>query len=277
MESRMALVGDSQSCGSRLEFMDPRAGAKRIIPLWIHRPHDHKPDDRMVVVMHGLSRNADAYRDGWTPHADRHRLLIVAPEFSASSFPEAHDYNYGHMITADGNLLPREQWLFPLIDGIVDVVADHFGLTRRSYALFGHSAGGQLVHRLATFAWSDRIECAISANAGSYTMPDFKTAFPFGLGGTAYTESDLITLLSRPLAVLLGEADCDPNHHNLPRQPEAMLQGPHRFARGQAYFEAGRRASERLGVRFAWRLATAPGIAHSHAGMAPYAARIVTG
>ena len=54
--------------------------------------------------------------------------------------------------------------------------------TRRGYALYGHSAGGQFVHRYVAFADAPRMESAVAANSGWYTMPD-DGAFPYGWGG----------------------------------------------------------------------------------------------
>ena len=159
------------------------------------------------------------------------------------------------------------------MDAVFEEVRRRAGSKRGRYFLFGHSAGAQLVHRLATFAWSPRIERAIAANAGSYTMPLADEAFPHGLGGTTIGDDDLRALFSRPLLVLLGEADNDPGHPELPREPGAMRQGPHRLARGLHYFETARREAARLGVSLAWQVATAPGVAHSASDMAPYAAR----
>ena len=38
--------------------------------------------------------------------------------------------------------------------------------------MFGHSAGGQFVHRFVQFKPNSRVNYAISANAGWYTVPD---------------------------------------------------------------------------------------------------------
>ncbi len=160
-----------------------------------------------------------------------------------------------------------------MIDRVFEDVRRRAQARTERYFLFGHSAGGQVVHRLVTFGWSDRIERAVAANPGSYTLPVVDEAFPFGLGGTGCGIDDVRALLARPLLVLLGESDNDPEHPQLPREPGAMRQGPHRFARGNHYFETGRREAERLGVPFGWQLATVPGIAHSGELMSPAAAR----
>jgi poly(3-hydroxybutyrate) depolymerase len=41
---------------------------------------------RIVFVMHGVSKNADKYRDVWIEEADKCRLLIVAPLFDSQQW-----------------------------------------------------------------------------------------------------------------------------------------------------------------------------------------------
>ena len=256
-----------------VSFSDPRHGLPREIPLWLYRPAGFSPVSPVVIVMHGMSRNASAYLDAWMPYADQHGFAVAAPEFPKAHYPDARDYNFGNMLSPEGRLLSREQWLFPVIDRIFDHVRAALGSRRETYCLYGHSAGGQFVHRLVTFAWSPRIELAITANAGSYTLPVFEVAYPFGLAGTAFTEADFAGLFSRPLLILLGEQDNDAHHHHLPRQPEAMRQGAHRLARGRNYMEAATRAAHERRMVLAWRLDVVPGVTHSNPGMAAVAAR----
>ena len=75
-------------------------------------------------------------------------------------------------------------------------------------------------------------------------------AHPYGLGGSGVTAADLKTALTRPVLVLLGEADIDPNHRPMPRTPEANAQGLHRFSRGLNYFRLATEQTVRLGVPF---------------------------
>ena len=253
------------------DLPDPR-GPDRAISVFTHRPVSHSPDSPVVIVMHGRNRNGADYRDWWVEASERHGALIAAPQFAEACYSHPGEYNYGAMFAPDGTRRDPGAWLFPVIDHVFADVQRRVGGSAERYCLFGHSAGGQLVHRLVTFGWSKRIERAVAANSGSYTMPLFNQDFPFGLGNTAFDEPALAALLSRPLLVLLGDADTDPNHEQLPREPGAMRQGPHRFARGNYYFETGRRAAERLDVPFGWKLAIVPGVAHSGQQMSAAAA-----
>jgi hypothetical protein len=91
----------------------------------------------------------------------------------------------------------------------------------------------------------------VPANAGWYTLPVFDVDFPYGLRGTPATEESLRSALGRQVVLQLGEADTDPRHRSLCRNPEADRQGTHRFVRGWHFFDLARREAERRGVPFA--------------------------
>ena len=71
-------------------------------------------------------------------------------------------------------------------------------------AVVARAAGGQFVHRMLSFGYRDRVAAAISANAGTYAMPDLGVAWPFGLGQTEVTPETLVPLLNFPLTVMAG-------------------------------------------------------------------------
>jgi poly(3-hydroxybutyrate) depolymerase len=247
--------------------IDPR----REITIHLHRPASFTADSAILMVMHGRRRNGADYCGFFAPEADRRGFLVVAPEFSEEHYPHPHGYNYGGMCDWDSDLLPRERWLFPVLQSVFEEARRRVGAKRERFHLFGHSAGGQLVHRLATFSWLPAIERAIAANSGAYVMPHRGERFPFGLDGAPVGDEELRAFFARPLTIQLGAADVDPNDEHLPREAAALRQGPHRLARGHHYFETAQREAKRLGAPFAWRLAIAPGVAHSGEHMAPYA------
>jgi poly(3-hydroxybutyrate) depolymerase len=243
------------------------------VTVFVHRPASYRAENPILMVAHGRKRNGDEYRDFFAAESEARGFLVVAPAFSEKHYAGVEAYNYGRVIDRDGKLLPRERWIFPKLAAIFDDVRARAGSTRERFFLFGHSAGSQLVHRMATVHWIDAIESAVAANAGSYTMPVRGIPFPFGLDGVPITDDELRKLFSRPLIVLLGDADIDPQDEHLPREPESMRQGAFRFARGKNYFETAKREAHRLGVPLAWRLAIAPGVAHSGQNMAPFAVK----
>jgi poly(3-hydroxybutyrate) depolymerase len=251
--------------------------AGKTLPVWYFLPENAKPDTPVLFVMHGVKRDAERYRDEWLPHAKERGFILVTPEFSEKDFPGSDGYNTGNMMDAKDKPRPQAEWSFSFLEPIFDVVKAATGNRSERYSIYGHSAGAQFVHRFMYFMPEARVDRAIAANAGWWTLPDLKVDFPYGLHGSIIDEAGLKTMLARPLVVLLGTEDTDPNHSNLRRTPEAMAQGPYRFARGQYFFATGERQAKALGVPLAWKLATAPGVGHVDKDMAPFAVDILFG
>jgi poly(3-hydroxybutyrate) depolymerase len=241
------------------------------LKVFYTRPDNLAGNTPVVFVMHGVRRNADEYRDQWHDLAMAHDFLLVVPEFSAEDFPGSRGYNLGYREDEAGNPRPRQLWSYAAIESIFDDVRRRERLSTERYALYGHSAGSQFVHRFIYYVPEARVSQIVPANAGWYLMPEENAAYPYGLEGAGVTTEMLRAAWTKPVTVLLGALDTDPEHRYLRRAPEAMAQGAHRFARGQRYFEMNRQAAERLGVPFNWQLATVPGVGHENRRMAPAA------
>src|SRR4051794_12204384 len=52
----------------RFEFTQ----AGKTVPVWYYVPSDAKPDAPVLIVMHGVKRDADRYRNEWMPHAQKY-------------------------------------------------------------------------------------------------------------------------------------------------------------------------------------------------------------
>lgn len=266
-----ALTALSQRTGRRRDSFQFTGWAGPALPVLTYTPDPAAADLPLVIIMHGQRRNAADYRNEWINAARTHGFAIAAPEFSRSDFPRSTHYNLGNRLDAEGHAVPPELWSFSAIEPLFDAVRAHLGLTCQTYAIYGHSAGAQFVHRFLALTEAPRVHAAVSANAGWYTRPDLLTAWPFGLGGTGMTEADLVRWLARPMTVLLGTADTAQTS-SLNQTPEAMAQGPHRLARGLSFMEAGLAAAQARGAAFNWRLVYATGVSHDNSRMAEFAA-----
>ena len=138
-----------------------------------------------------------------------------------------------------------------------------------------HSAGGQFVHRMLSFGFRDRVAVAISANAGTYAMPDLATPWPFGLGETSVDDHSLRGLLGFPLTVMAGTEDVKTTGEFFPKGPRSMRQGANRYERAHNYVRAGHAAAAALRTICAWRVIDVPGVGHDGNGMSAAAAPIV--
>ena len=162
-----------------LEYRDARH-LERPLVIHTYRPAAHRPDDPVVLVQHGVKRNGDDYRDFWIEAAEKHRLLIVATTFGNEAFPQPESYNNGRVLAFDGKVYPREDWVYAIPPRVVDALRAG-GVTRRAQVrLFGHSAGGQYVHRLMATQDHSLYEAVTAGNPGWYTLPTLERPFPEG-------------------------------------------------------------------------------------------------
>jgi poly(3-hydroxybutyrate) depolymerase len=242
------------------------------IPVWSLRPPSARADAPLLFVMHGVGRDADRYIGEWVDIARAEGLVLVVPEFTREGFPGADGYNNGGMTDAQGKPRPRAIWAYSAIEPIFDAVRAREKLTTPRYILYGHSAGAQFAHRFVLTGNPRRMQQAIVANAGSYAFPTDSIEWPFGMGGLPPGSWNADAAFRQPMTLLLGTADNDPAHRSLPAQPGAKAQGPHRLARGQAFFAEAVRQG---GPALAWRCALAPGVGHDNGRMAPFALTLI--
>jgi poly(3-hydroxybutyrate) depolymerase len=254
-------------------FTDQRGNADKPIRVWIYRPAGFQADSPLVFVMHGTLRNGETYREPWVPLADRSSALVVVPEFSLEHYRDSRTYQFGNMRSKTGEPIDPEKWTFAAVEHLFDHLKTLTGSTSERYFLFGHSAGAQFVHRMVLFQNAPRIALAVTANAGSYTLPDFDVEFPYGLKQSDMSDARLKAALNVPMLVLLGEKDIDPEDKYLPKSRAAMAQGPTRLARGHHFFTVAEKAAQRLDMPLRWTKSIVPGVGHDNALMAPAAAR----
>lgn len=175
-------------------------------------------------------------------------------------------------VTSEPNRDP-DRWIFDDFDRIFRAVRQELGLETETYDLFGHSAGGQILHRLALFAPSRHHGRILAANSGWYTLPTWEEAFPYGLEGTGVADRELATAFQSRLVIFLGEEDdADETRGSLRRTPPAMRQGGHRLARGTHFFRTARTTAKSRGLELAWKRVVVPGVGHDYRRMSEAAA-----
>ncbi|MDA7979526.1 MAG: hypothetical protein MPJ50_12240 [Pirellulales bacterium] len=240
------------------------------VRVYTYTPAEVTKDSPVVFVMHGTTRVAKTYRQPWIELGDKYKCHVLVPKFAREEF-SSQQYHFGNVKTRQ-KLNPEDEWTYSSIDKIFEKYTQDHGLSAKKYNIYGHSAGGQFVHRMVLTRPDAKYNIAVAANAGSYTFPDFEIDWGYGLKGTPTDIEKLKVILQRKLVIALGDKDNDPNHRQLPRGRQANAQGAHRLARGKNFYEKGKEMAEKLGVEFNWKVKVVPGIAHSGSGMAPPAA-----
>ncbi len=245
--------------------------------LYLHaaRPVRHSPMTPVLFVHHGVGRNGAAYRDYWLPLAEQFGLFVIAIEFPEEGFPDYLRYHFGNMYNEDGTLNPREQWTYGIVPRLFDALRDAGVTARERYGVFGHSAGGQFVHRMLSFGYRERVAVAVCANAGTYAMPDLAVAWPFGLGETEVTADSLAVLLQFPITVMAGMNDTKTTGRYFPKGPRSLRQGETRYHRAHEYVRLGREVAAAMGKRCAWTVIDVPDVGHDGRGMSVAAAAVV--
>jgi poly(3-hydroxybutyrate) depolymerase len=237
------------------------------IDVFTYRPPTYT-EGPLIVVFHGVQRNAEDYRNFAITLAERFKAIVAAPRFDQARFPyEA--YQQGGLFV-QGALRAREDWTFSLIPRLIADLRARLGDPERDVYLIGHSAGGQFVVRLAALGGELGAVRLIGANPGSHLFPARDAPYGYGFGNLPPELSNddaMRRYLAAPLTLYLGTADNDPAHQSLDRSEAAMRQGSHRYARGLACFAAARSLAEDRGWAFNWRLVETPGIAHDAAQM----------
>lgn len=236
----------------------------RPIRVFTYKPAAYR-DGPLIVVFHGMNRNADTYRDNARGMGDRFGALIAAPEFDAQRFP-AVAYQRGGIVK-DGRLQPQASWTCSLVPGIVKAIREREGRARMPCYLIGHSAGGQFLARLAGFMETDAVRI-VAANPGSHLFPTREMPFQYGFGGlpdAVSNDAALRRYLAQPLTLFLGAADT--GDASLDKSETAMKQGATRIERGRNCFRAAEQLAQEKGWPFHWRLVEAPGIGHDSKAM----------
>ena len=254
----------------------------RSIVLNTYRPAHATAQSPIVLVQHGVMRNGDDYRDFWIPAADEHGLVIIAPTFSNEQWPDVVSYNNGNLLATTDRaaladtapLTAPETWSYTVVTQLAADLKAAGVLHSQPLYLFGHSAGGQFVHRLLSVLTPGMFTQVAAGNPGWYTLPLLDLPFPEGLGGTPADADSLARLFATPLTILAGDQDTETNDPHQPSEPAALRQGPHRYARALHYFATAQAEAARRGLPFRWQLHTVEGIGHDGEAMSAVCAHL---
>jgi len=242
-------------------------GKEEPIEVFTYRPPTYR-DGPLILIFHGVGRNAEEYRNFAITLAERFGAIIAAPHFDKERFPY-NDYQQGGILR-ESVARPRKDWTFSRLPAMISALQAGAGNPHLPYYLLGHSAGGQFVARLAATAGPLGARRLIAANPGSHLFPTREAQYGYGFGGLPDELSNdeaVRRFLAAPLTLYLGTADNDPNHPSLDRSDAALLQGPHRYGRGLHCFATAEALARSRGWAFNWRKVEVDGIAHEAARM----------
>ena len=236
------------------------------ITVFTYKPKAYRGGP-LVVVFHGLLRNAGDYCRDCIPLAERYNVLIAAPLFSTNQYSN-DEYQRGGVIK-NGVVQPRENWTYLQLPGIIEAVRQCEGKPALPYYFIGHSGGAQFLMRLAAL-YPMEARRIVACNPGTDLFPrrDWKYGFGFSeLSKELSDDAALKRYLAAPLTLCLGLEDIDPQHPELDRSAAAELEGRFRLERGRACYEFAQDLAREHGWKFNWRKVEVPGIAHDGRAM----------
>lgn len=261
------------------------------IKVFYHKPKNYSPTSRVLIVVPGAGRNGDSYRDAWIEKSEKYELLILSPMYFEDEYGFG-DYHLGGLIknlnlkssvtyVENTNIakLNEEQfsfevnsksdeWIFNDFDRIFDSVKKSLNSTQSKYDIFGHSAGGHILHRLTLFHKNSKARKILASNPSFYTLPSFEYNFPFGLKDSPIKQESLQQAFKKELVVFLGELDNEnETGGTFLRSKSADKQGVHRLERGKFFFNNAKELAEEMGYEFNWKIFIVPKVGHDYRKM----------
>lgn len=276
MVSKKKKAEPSFTIGESRYLQDEPTGVNRdSVEIYYYRPPTWSPEDPVFIAFPGYTRTGDRFRTRLEALSVKYNMAIASPKFSPEKYPGARWYQEGNISDAEGeegHIQPRGKWTFSAIDRVISEVRRRTGCKGKVY-LFGHSAGGQFMHRYSLFGDHPRVDAIICANSGWFTMPDENIAYPYGMKGLPVSKGDLARAFSRPVYMLMGGNDIS-RKKPFRDTPEADAQGMNRMERCNNYFKACEEKAKELKVPFKWKKSIVPGAAHEGVKMAEGAMKL---
>lgn len=272
---------------------------QRTIKVYYHKPENFNFNSKVLIVIPGAGRNGDSYRDAWIKASEKYGVLILSLMYPEENYTFedyhlcglVHDLNLKSAIerVEGANIVildetkftyqvnaNREEWIFEDFDRVFDLAIKATNSKQVQYDIFGHSAGGQILHRFALFQPNSKVDKILASNAGFYTLPDSNTALPFGIKNTSLNHQDLKASFSKKLILFIGELDNqNETGGTLLRSITVDKQGLHRLDRATFFYNQAKDIAQAQGFDFNWSLKIIPGIGHNHRKMGAAAGELL--
>ena len=262
------------------EYVYEQNGFTKSLDIYYFLPQNYTPQSPVLFVFHGAGRNADDYRDAMVSKSQELGFLVFTPEFSIAEFPNGDAYNLGNVYVDGDNptpetLNPESEWAYSIIEPLFDHVKTLTQNETSQYDLFGHSAGGQFVHRFLMFKPNARVHTAVASASGWYTFPDENIPFPYGFDDSILLNSDFSGLFSKQVIIQVGENDDDPNSAGLRHNTYADAQGLNRKERATNFFQYCSNLANQESLIFNWQFELVPNANHDFNLPSEYAANLL--
>jgi len=226
-----------------------------LLDYYLYLPKDISESTRVLVSVHGISRNARTHALRFASLAEQHGVVVVAPYFSERQFPD-----YQRLGRAG-----RGQRADKALNSVLSEVARTTGVATNKVYMFGYSGGAQFVHRYL-MAYPERVISAVLGAAGWYTFPDDSMRFPYGTKSNKRLPDLLFDpkrFLQVPVAVLVGDADTERDEALRKSERLDSMQGSTRVERARRWVMAMSASAKQYGLRTEYFVSILPNSDHS--------------
>jgi pimeloyl-ACP methyl ester carboxylesterase len=254
--------------------------SRKNIKIYYHIPKQATNLSPILIAIHGAERDGNYTRNTFQTQANSLGFIVIAPEFSNEDFPGGDGFNLGNVFVDGDNpspssLNPEEEWLFSGIDPIFEFMKEAIGSEVEHFDLFGHSAGGQFVHRFIQFKPKSKVNRTISAASGWYTVPDNAIVFPYGFDKSPAADYDLSALFLKKLYIIVGDKDNNPDDAGLRHNDLADAQGDDRLERAQYFYSRCREIAATNSIAYNWSFQSIPNAGHDLSATSTIAVNIL--
>ena len=209
---------------------------------------------KVMVLVHGISRNGDEIIDEFSKLADTYGYLLIAPIFSKK-------FSTDYQRLGRKGKGPRSDYH---LMAIFNDCNNYLKINFKKFDMFGFSAGSQFAHRFA-FAHPNLVNRVALVAAGWYTLPTTDLAYPKGTRlNKQFTDISLDPnrYLRIKFKVFIGSKD-NKRDLSLNKNPKIdMTQGRNRISRAKNWVEFMRLKIEKNGITNSIELEILPGVEH---------------
>lgn len=254
------------------EYHMPSGEIGDTVKVFYHIPDKYERTAMPVIVgFHGNDRDCSYWIETWREYADKNGFMFFIPWFSHEHFP-TNRYQEVGVKDEKGDLVPAKQRTSAYVDSLLCHILRFSGTGENKVTLYGHSAGGQFVHRFMMMNKSPFVKKAIIGNPGWFTFPDLGENYSYGIKDLPEVDnSRLRDMLGKNIILQLAEGDTIRESY-LRKTTEADRQGRNRLERGNKYFETLQTIANKHQWDFNWRKEYVPDVGHDAVAMSRHAA-----
>lgn len=231
-----------------------RLAGPQPLRYYTYFPDTFRADHQVMVVVHGISRNAREHIVAFAPWAQKSGLALVAPLFDREHCKDFQQLGW----TGAGWRVDQ------LLQAVMKDLAEQTGANTGRFALFGYSGGAQFAHRYA-LANPGHVTSLATCAAGYYTWPTMQMPFPYGLDCQSLPgdlQLQLDNFLAIPTLTTVGLRDTS-RDRSLRKSPELdVLQGRTRIERARRWVDALVTAAVARGLQPQHHFATIDDVGH---------------